>query len=260
MADELPAAPAPKAAGLIGDGTAKRNVAPYFGESETDEDEDETSAPIGAAGGEDDDMDGLRMETFDPKRRMLLPASALRKIRGEALGELGGFTVYAVDGVAVRLLDVDFYDGANPGRYVYVPDGEIWIDSQKAAAPTDLACCALHHAVEALVMAEGATHDAGHCAAHIGEELLRKAFAAGWEEAADPAAALRVAARWLPGQVDAAKGFAAEHAARQAPGQPGAENEDENGPASERGEKPGEPDPDSTRTPGAKPAKPGAKK
>ena len=179
----------------------------------------------------------------------------IAKMRVSKLGTVSGgadLTVWAVDGAAVRQLDIDFTDAGNPARYVYIPEGEIWVEQRVANDPADLACDVAHETIEAVVMAEGVPYESAHCAACEMEALLRRAFVMGAAAASTPAEALSVASTWLPGLTDAARGLAKAHAARK-PMMGGAEDD---APESERGETPGEPDPDSTRTPGKAPAKP----
>jgi len=247
-----------KDAGLISEGTAKRNVASCFGEADTNEDKDDEAAPPATSGDYDDDMDALHMDTHDDARRLLLPSPMLAKLHVARLGRVADADVWAVDGNAVRLLDIDFTDAGNPARYVYIPEGELWVEERITANPADLACDIIHEAVECAVMLEGVPYESAHCAACAMEEILRKAFASGVVTASSPAEALSIASTWLPGLTRAAQGLAKAHAARPKPLMAPATTDDQ-GPPSERAERPGEPDPDSTRTPAAKPAKPPTK-
>ncbi len=237
---------AAKAGGLIGAETAKRNVAPYFGETETDDDDEaDPQRPPSAGGGDKDTMDPLHMDVCDEARRLLLPSGMLATLRVERLGSLGETTVWSVNGNAIRDLDLDFELGANASRYVYVPPGDIWVDQGLTARPADLAAVAFHHAIEGAIMAEGKiSHDCAHHAAEAMEKILRTATRVPTGGAAlTPAAALATAAIRLPGLLASAQGLAAAHHATAMP-TPG-----DAAPSSERGEVPGERDPDSQRLP-----------
>lgn len=201
---------------LIKDATARRNVAPYFGEGETDDDDDDApdSDRRPRAGGRDDGHGGhmspLHMKVRDDARRIVLPEAFLAKLGRVRLGELDAHTVYAVDGAAVRGLDTCFADSGNPSFYVYIPDGELWIDRRLAENPADLAATALHEAIECAVGADGEVeHDDADQAAHAAEEVARKMLAA-LPPPSGPASALQLAAAWLPSLLPFAEALAAD--------------------------------------------------
>ena len=70
----------------------------------------------------------------------------LKKIRIKYLGPLYGVKIYMVDGEYLRNgIYVDYTNGGNPGRYTFVPEGEIWVDREK---PNDFAATVVHEFVE----------------------------------------------------------------------------------------------------------------
>jgi hypothetical protein len=206
---------AAKEGGLIKDATARRNVAGCFGEGETDDDDDAPESDRRPrAGGRDDGYGGhmspLHMKVRDDARRIVLPEAFLAKLGRVRLGQLDVHTVYAVDGAAVRGLDTCFADSGNPSFYVYIPDGELWIDRRLAENPADLAATALHEAIECAVGADGEVeHDDADQAAHAAEEVARKMLAA-LPAPSGPASALQLAAAWLPSLLPFAEALAAD--------------------------------------------------
>jgi hypothetical protein len=60
----------------------------------------------------------------------------LRKIEQAIIGTYDGFTFYFVDGDAVRDIDIDFVSGGNPARYLYVPEGHLWIERNSSNKDT----------------------------------------------------------------------------------------------------------------------------
>lgn len=185
--------------------TIRREISESFEQT----DEPEPARP--ALGGDDtkDDVDALHLDHADEARHITLPTSQLDRVRVAKLGALGGFTVWAVDGNAVRLLDPKFGLAANPARTAYVPAAELWVDQRVAQSPPDLAVVALHGVIEATVMAGGACHEHADAAAHAMDDLLRKALATGAASASTTEEALATAKEWLPGLLSAATGLAA---------------------------------------------------
>jgi hypothetical protein len=116
----------------------------------------------------------LDMDEHVPHGRGPLSRTLLRAIRaGAPIATIAGYRIYAVDGVAVRnLVHVDFTTGGNPGRYSYVPEGEVWIE--RVLEPADAAASLLHEMVETVLMQEtGLDYDAGHEEASNVETMLR---------------------------------------------------------------------------------------
>jgi hypothetical protein len=205
---------AAKEAGLIGEATAKRNVAPYFGEGRTEDDDEEPSSSRRSGAGEPKEHEHmhclLRMKVRDDARRIALPEAFLAKLGRVRLGEINGCTVYAVDGGAVRSLDCTFADSGNCSFYVYIPDNEIWVERRIADSPTDLAATVLHEAIECAVGADGEVeHEAADHAAHQAEEVARKMLAA-LPPPSGPASAMQLAATWLPSFLPFAEACAAD--------------------------------------------------
>lgn len=87
-------------------------------------------------------------------------------IKREHLGEDRGYQVYLVDGDKIRhTIDADFTMGGNPGRYKYVPEGEIWVDSNTNT--DEIPEVVDHELTECKSMEEkGASYGAAHDAAN----------------------------------------------------------------------------------------------
>lgn len=102
-----------------------------------------------------------------------LSDEVLEEIRVSDLGVLYNVKVYAVDGKLLRNhVDIDFTTGANPGRYMFVPDGEIWVE--KIMIPSDFAPCVVHEFVEYLLMRDsGLSYDDAHRKANKYEGEMR---------------------------------------------------------------------------------------
>jgi hypothetical protein len=70
-----------------------------------------------------------RMDKFHEHKKTVLDKDILDRIRKEYIGESHGIKFYYVDGKFIRdHVDDDFCLAGNPGRYKYVPMGEIWAD------------------------------------------------------------------------------------------------------------------------------------
>ena len=113
----------------------------------------------------------VRMEMYEPHRTGSRSKQLHKRL---LLSELGGFKVYTVDGAFVRkALDIDFVAGGNPGRYAYVPEGELWVE--EVYTIPDLVCTAYHEAVEALLMIhDHFTYERAHDIACRYEHGLRR--------------------------------------------------------------------------------------
>lgn len=155
-------------------------------------------APNALAPHEPDPTDlPLDTETYVPHGAGPLSRRLLAAIRsGRPLARIAGYKVYAVDGAAVRnLVHVDFTTGGNPGRYTYVPEGEVWVE--RVLEPADMAASLLHELVEAVLMQEGGLdYDEAH------------------EEASAVESALRARMTWSPGGPETTAAEAAGVAAR----------------------------------------------
>lgn len=116
----------------------------------------------------------LDTETYVPHGTGPLSRRLLAAIRsGRPLTRIAGYRIYAVDGVTVRnLVHVDFTTGGNPGRYTYVPEGEVWVE--RVLEPADMAASLLHELVETVLMQEaGLDYDEAHEEASVVESALR---------------------------------------------------------------------------------------
>ena len=141
----------------------------------------------------------LDMDEYVPHGRGPLSTTLLRAIRaGKPIAAIAGYKVYAVDGAAVRnLVHIDFTTGGNPGRYSYVPEGEVWIE--RVLEPADAAASLLHEMVETVLMQErGLDYDEAHEEASNVETMLRAQmeWTPGESRQSMPEAAA-VASRWF---------------------------------------------------------------
>jgi hypothetical protein len=121
----------------------------------------------------EDKLGEKRMPTYKkhqgpPKDR------ALNEILEKKVGHVFGYDIYLVDGEATRnSLDIDFVMGGNPGRYKYVPNNQIWIESHYG--DEELIPIVVHEIVECEYMIrDGDTYDKAHDKATKNEEDLRK--------------------------------------------------------------------------------------
>lgn len=102
----------------------------------------------------------LRRDFYEPARLNLRP-TLLNSIRLRYIGTLDDFDVWVVDGAVIRdNVDVDFALGGNPGRYAYVPDGEVWVEDTGDA--DDMSLIAKHEVTECLCMLRGLSYDEAH--------------------------------------------------------------------------------------------------
>lgn len=168
----------------------------------------EPTIPAGIANDEDG-MDALRMDRFSAARRLDIPASMLAKLRVKLLGTCAGHSVWAVDGSAVRSIDIDFTDGGNPARYTYVPEGDIWIEQRMTGDIGDFAAVCLHERIEIDVMMGGASYEDAHEASSAMERIFRQAWASGAVSARSLEEAFPIVEEWFAGMVSAAKGLVA---------------------------------------------------
>lgn len=87
--------------------------------------------------------------------------------------QLAEFTAKLIDADAVkRSYEMDFLEGGNFRRYLFIPKGQIWLDKRLSAH--DLAYDAYHEAIEARRMEHGEAYDAAHKYANTGERQLRR--------------------------------------------------------------------------------------
>lgn len=121
------------------------------------------------------------MDTYVPHGRGVLAPYLLKlihrtSINGESMRSIGGYKVYAVDGALVRnAVHIDFTTGGNPGRYSYVPEGEVWIE--RVLGPADMAASLYHELVETHLMEKyGLDYDTAHDEASRVETEVRRSF------------------------------------------------------------------------------------
>ena len=97
----------------------------------------------------------------------------LKKVRIRYFGNLHGIKVYMIDGEFIRNgIYVDFTNGGNPGRYVFIPEGEIWIDNEK---PNDFTATLIHEFVECHHMIKNKkSYDDAHEIANKFERAFRQ--------------------------------------------------------------------------------------
>jgi hypothetical protein len=99
----------------------------------------------------------------------------LSRIRKSTIGEYKGVTFYFVDGAYIRdNTDVDFVVGGNPGRYTYVPEGDIWIEQE--SDQKDVVPFMLHEYSELQDMKSGKSYDDAHAKASEEEIACRKSY------------------------------------------------------------------------------------
>lgn len=98
------------------------------------------------------------------------------KIDKKELGKIEDFEVYLVDGEEVRnILDQDFTTGGSSGRYIYIPEGEVWIEDGMTS--DDTLSTLIHEFVECYFMEnKGLNYAHAHDKANIYERKVRKAI------------------------------------------------------------------------------------
>ena len=119
-----------------------------------------------------------RMDHYHPHAKSSLDDELLARVRVEPRGKLLEFTVYGIDGEAMRTKDVDFTTGGNPARYRYVPNGELWVE--RFLPPSDVAPVYIHEGFECVTMVSaGKSYDDAHDLANAHEYGVRQAIAQG---------------------------------------------------------------------------------
>ena len=114
-------------------------------------------------------------------------------------GTVGDFPVRVVDGDALRLIDQEFNEDANGGRYGYVEAGGLWVERNALVNLGDVAAILLHGGVEQCEMIDaGASYAQGHDAANDHERALRLALQSGDQpEPRSLEEAIAIADDWL---------------------------------------------------------------
>ncbi|APU88970.1 hypothetical protein Rctr197k_173 [Virus Rctr197k] len=98
-----------------------------------------------------------------------------RSVRGKVLGEIDGYTVLRVNGAWIRdHIDVDFHGGAHAAKVAYIPDHEVWVDSD--LDDKDLAAAIVREVVEYDAMDGGEPEDTAHQVAVALERVFREQY------------------------------------------------------------------------------------
>jgi len=139
----------------------------------------------------------LRVDRYEPSRHHVVLTRALAsRIRRTRYGVIHGMSVWSVDGAAVRSeLDLDFTIGGNPARYLYVPNGEIWVESW--LSPVDAAATMVHEWTETRAMHLGETYSKAHDRADRAESAFRAELRAHPSYVRGYRAAVRAASVWI---------------------------------------------------------------
>ena len=128
---------------------------------------------------ESDKIDNLLQDSFKQNLDYYKPhVSSLSKellaeIKLKKIGTLAGYTVWLVDGNKIRdNADIEFCLAGNPSRYLFIPEGEIWIEVRSA---NDMIKDLIHEAEESILMKQyGKSYDNSHNAADYYEMMVRK--------------------------------------------------------------------------------------
>lgn len=136
------------------------------------------SAGVAAAAKLSGSGDPKRLDVYTRRHRR--PARDVwEKVRVRSAGKVTNASgevleVVEVDGEKVRdLVDIDFVAGGNPGRYAYVPHGQIWVESH--VSPKDKAATVLHEVHEDDRMRHGGlSYEAAHDEALALERRFRR--------------------------------------------------------------------------------------
>lgn len=102
---------------------------------------------------------------------------------------ISGYDVFLVDGGYVReFISDEFTGGGNPFAHKFVPEGEIWLESEIMLKDRMEACFIIIHELwEMDHMRMGMDYDESHCLANMTEKKCRKAFGDNHGEALDKA-------------------------------------------------------------------------
>lgn len=142
-----------------------------------------------------------RMDYYRPHLKSDLSRELLDRINHGDLGRASGMIVRSVNGEVIRNTgaDLDFTTGGNPGRYRYVPHGEIWVEM--VLRPSDVTGVIVHEGVEAILMINfGLSYDDAHDIANEHEWQIRQGIEAGLIEVRSYADAVRIADERIRGQ------------------------------------------------------------
>lgn len=115
-----------------------------------------------------------RMDFYKPHEKVKLEEGLLTRIRVREVGKFMEFSIWLVDGEVIRdEVDVDFTAGGNPGRYLYVPEGEIWVE--ETSTEKDYLASVVHEWYEAeLMIKSGLSYSDAHDEAASVERDLRR--------------------------------------------------------------------------------------
>jgi hypothetical protein len=116
-------------------------------------------------------MIAIRRQKFVEARSGVPQPETVRRVE---LGSVDGIRVCNVSGHRVRSsVDVDFVWGGNPGRYGYVPLGEVWIEEE--LEPDDVVGTIVHELVEEKRMREdGLSYKKAHLVSNDWEGVARQ--------------------------------------------------------------------------------------
>lgn len=97
----------------------------------------------------------------------------IKKVYLQKLGRRRGLAIWLVDGAFIRQhIYPDFVYGGNDQRYLFIPKGEIWIDSEVSVKEMEFTIA--HEIKERKLMAKGLSYDEAHKKALQLELRLRK--------------------------------------------------------------------------------------
>jgi hypothetical protein len=119
----------------------------------------------------DDDPDHVKdMDVYQPHGCNLV---LVDEVHIKQICSFEDMAFWFVDGAWLRKwVDIDFTQGGNPGRYSYVPEGEIWVDN--SVSPEDVIPTMIHELVECRHMRAGEGYDEAHERASRVEIIVRQ--------------------------------------------------------------------------------------
>jgi hypothetical protein len=114
-----------------------------------------------------------RMDRYHLEDRKL-PKDILDKVlKSKIINNFFGNEIWQVDGNIIRdLIDIDFTEGGNPGRYQYIPENQIWIE--QSLSPEDTVATIIHELTEEASMFQGKDYSTSHNFASDIEKKIRE--------------------------------------------------------------------------------------